>query len=809
MHHALRWMARFFPAPAGRRPEAGRPSLPRHFRELSPEQLAVFFAMLVGFFLRFYRLGTPSLWYDEILLPQTVSYPITYFLKWLTTLEVHPPYPYLLVKAILLFGDSDFALRVVFATVGAVSIPAIYVVGRRLVSPAVGAWCATLLAINPLHIYVSRVVRPYAFIVLFAIASLYFLARYLQTTDRKTIGPLAVANALLLMFHYCGVFAAATTGATLAWAALRRRSWRMGEDVCGFVALFSLFSLPTFYFLSKAISIRAGWVHLASSQSVLFKFFEVALPGLVNFFFSAWQLTLPGYLLVCLGLIALVGRPLWRTILAWSVAIPLLALLLLRHGYQLTPWHLIYLLPAMVMLMAFGADLVTAGKRRLPAVAMAGLLCLGTALFTTALHGKLYEEDSYTGHYKTLARIIPEFVGQGEASIMDPMLFHGTNWYLTRFAAQNPLLGQQAGADRRAATINVFTDAHGAVGHLAKNTEELFAKLGSPTAERDFAGGRIFKFSLARPEPPTIRQLPFETSLTADPANFYRTADSWDNVGVYPYWGDRISPLVNRRWTWFTSSIRNDTPTFPQNITSVIRYVNEGQGDKLRVTARFDDEPPLEVLDIETPEPTKGEGDALAATWRLVREKPYTTLTFRCGLYADLGTPGYNGGNLDKVGLTSLTTRIHAVTGDFFKPDTLAYSTTSHNLRGILSEGDPPRRWRWADGPQASLTFDLPQARDMTLAFAYSNPMDGQQILLSANGTPIWQSEVMAPTPWLRDLRHGTVTFPGQAGRNTLTFSFRAWNGQPVFFSQADHNPYAVAFTKLELRPARADSGEK
>ncbi len=119
---------------------------------------------------RFINLGGDSLWFDEMLtLNEARQNPA----EVITTSTVRPPGMYLAEHFVLqIFGDSEYALRLLSALAGAVTIPLMYVIGSELANRRVGLLAALLLSVSPLHIRYSQEARYYAIQVAFATASM-------------------------------------------------------------------------------------------------------------------------------------------------------------------------------------------------------------------------------------------------------------------------------------------------------------------------------------------------------------------------------------------------------------------------------------------------------------------------------------------------------------------------------------------------------------------------------------------------------------------------------------------------------------
>ncbi len=117
--------------------------------------------LLIGFALRLYRLGAPSLWYDEtvsaFLACQSIPNLIAH-----TARDIHPPGYYLLLRGwSLLAGHSEFALAFFSLCFGLLLIALSYRLARITAGPSAAAWTALLTAISPFHLWYSQEVRMY------------------------------------------------------------------------------------------------------------------------------------------------------------------------------------------------------------------------------------------------------------------------------------------------------------------------------------------------------------------------------------------------------------------------------------------------------------------------------------------------------------------------------------------------------------------------------------------------------------------------------------------------------------------------
>lgn len=188
--------------------------------------------VIIGSALRFYALDFHSLWNDELNtweIAQMQSAPE--IVDFMTYNEVHPPgYHFLLHYLIRAFGDSIFVLKFMSAFFGALSIIAIYFLGKLLYTEKEGIYSAVLLTVSKFPIYYSQELRPYSMLLFLAILSLYFYIKiYRDFRERKKLSILDLILYLIIAIascyvHYFGLFFIFLQGVTaLAYMIIRKR----------------------------------------------------------------------------------------------------------------------------------------------------------------------------------------------------------------------------------------------------------------------------------------------------------------------------------------------------------------------------------------------------------------------------------------------------------------------------------------------------------------------------------------------------------------------------------------------------------
>jgi hypothetical protein len=207
------------PAPAERRPPSRR-----HIR-VDPYLAA---AVAVATVLRFWKIGSQALWYDELSTAWVVRVRLTDLLSEIEWREGTPPLYFATEWAwIRVFGRGDAALRAPSALVGVLTVVVVYALVVELRQTRRTARIAALLvALNPLLVWYSREARAYSLFAFLVACSLLCLARALRRRDpldHLLWGLVAVAA---FATHYFAPFVLAPQAVWLAARMWRSRQWR-------------------------------------------------------------------------------------------------------------------------------------------------------------------------------------------------------------------------------------------------------------------------------------------------------------------------------------------------------------------------------------------------------------------------------------------------------------------------------------------------------------------------------------------------------------------------------------------------------
>ncbi|MBL7130655.1 MAG: glycosyltransferase family 39 protein [Candidatus Omnitrophica bacterium] len=144
--------------------------------------------------LRMYSLDRYSFWYDEaiaVLDARRVDqlFPLSKLFDGNFLLN-HHDYLMLYTHGFvyywkMLFGESEFALRLSSVIFSLLSIYALYVLAKDFFDIKIARLTAFLIAISPFHIYYSQELRPYAAICLFTLISAYSFLKVITGGSKK------------------------------------------------------------------------------------------------------------------------------------------------------------------------------------------------------------------------------------------------------------------------------------------------------------------------------------------------------------------------------------------------------------------------------------------------------------------------------------------------------------------------------------------------------------------------------------------------------------------------------------------------
>jgi len=162
--------------------------------EIDLEELTpwlVIIITLIGGFLRILLLGTKGMWLDETFSVWLANQSVVDMLQWIVKIDQHPPLYYLLLHYwIAHYGDTPYYARLLSALFGTVTIPIIYLIGKRMSGVVMGLAAAVILAFSLFNIYFAQETRMYTCLTFNAAVAIYALVRLL--TDSRSVRPIGI-----------------------------------------------------------------------------------------------------------------------------------------------------------------------------------------------------------------------------------------------------------------------------------------------------------------------------------------------------------------------------------------------------------------------------------------------------------------------------------------------------------------------------------------------------------------------------------------------------------------------------------------
>ncbi|WP_170098520.1 glycosyltransferase family 39 protein [Haloarcula argentinensis] len=125
----------------------------------------------------------------------------------LTAQDVHPPFYYFVARLWgLVFGMTIPSLRLLGVAFGALSVPLLYLVARRLVPENAALVSAALLATSTFHIFQSQKARMYSLLLFLALISTYYYLNLIQTGDRRSVSLYIIVTVAMAYTHVFAAF---------------------------------------------------------------------------------------------------------------------------------------------------------------------------------------------------------------------------------------------------------------------------------------------------------------------------------------------------------------------------------------------------------------------------------------------------------------------------------------------------------------------------------------------------------------------------------------------------------------------------
>jgi mannosyltransferase len=301
-----------------------------------------------------------------------------------------PLYFLILRGAILLFGYSEFALRIFSLMCGVISVALLCALGTRWFNRAVGLIAGALLAFSAYQVWYSQEAKMYTLITLLALASIYFLRRAVEEGRWRFWIGVVVCTSLAMGSHIlAALLIPVQVIMFLLWWPYSRRHLSAGIVALGCVTMPYLLSVgwERVQLIFQAAETGFTRYTLGEMLGVLGRAYT---GGILNTTEERWLLIVTGAAaaLAIFGLISIDAPPrppsipdriLTRiSIAAWAL-IPVAAIALISINRPLfTDRYLIWAQPAFYLAVALGVYALWEWFKPLAVIAFAALIVMNS-----------------------------------------------------------------------------------------------------------------------------------------------------------------------------------------------------------------------------------------------------------------------------------------------------------------------------------------------------------------------------------------------------------------------------------------------
>ena len=163
--------------------------------------------LILAAILRVFLIGNHGLWLDELFSLRFADNTLQILIREVLLHDNHPPTYYVLLHYwVLLFGDSEFSLRMPSAILSVLSVLFTYKVGAILFDTRVAAIASLLLALSEFSIYYAQEARMYSLLAFASVLSVYCLIRFLEKQTPWSLVNYIWSTTLLVYSHLFGLF---------------------------------------------------------------------------------------------------------------------------------------------------------------------------------------------------------------------------------------------------------------------------------------------------------------------------------------------------------------------------------------------------------------------------------------------------------------------------------------------------------------------------------------------------------------------------------------------------------------------------
>lgn len=190
-------------------------------------------AILAGAILRYWHIGTKSLWLDEAVTFFVASKAIPDLIKQVVDTEAHPPLFFVLLHPFLSLGRSEAVLRFLPAFFSCLSLPLIYLTAREIESSRdmnkggertknnrvtgcinkglagiknMSFLCLLLFAVSAFQVFFAQEARLYSLFTFLSLACFYLFIKIIQAPEKQARWPWVMYGVVCLLGLYTHLY---------------------------------------------------------------------------------------------------------------------------------------------------------------------------------------------------------------------------------------------------------------------------------------------------------------------------------------------------------------------------------------------------------------------------------------------------------------------------------------------------------------------------------------------------------------------------------------------------------------------------
>jgi mannosyltransferase len=265
------------PTEATVNPGADASTTPSHSVR-SARWLTIFLLLMAGTALRVIGLVTKPFWFDECFSVEVCRIGWRNFLHLLWWREANMSLYYLLLRAWLHFGQSEFFIRSLSVLITVLTLPAVYWLAKLLYARPVALIAAALFTFNAYSVRYAQEARSYALFVLLATLSSCFLVAWVRKPVRRNLVVYVLATILAVYAHLYALLLVVAHWMVLRW--LGRPDLGPGYDSAAIGSqigrawkIIGVAVLPLLIFVAKTGAGPIRWIPRPGLHDVLV-FFE-------------------------------------------------------------------------------------------------------------------------------------------------------------------------------------------------------------------------------------------------------------------------------------------------------------------------------------------------------------------------------------------------------------------------------------------------------------------------------------------------------------------------------------------------------